>query len=329
MAGMKKVSIAIPTLNRANYLRLALRSALAQTHGEIEVVVSNNASTDNTVEVLTEFSSDSRLRVLTQLETLSMAENWNACVAAATGDFFLLLSDDDILLPEAISCLLKAFDGGPMPEAEVAMAFCRGEVIDEKGVVFRTGPSYPDFEPAETTILEFFNGRRLVWPCCILYRRSDLGAGYSSEYPLANDVAKLVRITVRRGYTVFVNQVLAQYRMHRSVTNTTAVEDWHRDLNKIAEMAISELRARGRGDESLYEEIRAASRRLNTRMIPDVLNQRYGKNKLGAVRAYVSHARYFASMFGVFMLCVGFADLFAPRFAPVGRKMYRKLRGRT
>ncbi len=241
MSANRLVTIAIPTLNRAAYLKLAASSALAQTYKNFEIVISNNASTDNTAEVIAEIARDPRVRVLTQTKTLEMADNWNACVAATTGHYFLMLSDDDILEPEAIEALVSAFEDGPVPEPEVGMAFCRGKVIDENGKVFRTGPAYPEFEPASETILQFFDGKRLIWPCCILYRRSDLGEGYAKEYPLANDVAKMVRILAKRGHTVFVNRILAQYRMHRSVTNKAVIEDWHRDLIEIAELAIARV----------------------------------------------------------------------------------------
>lgn len=81
---MPKVTIAIPTRNRVGYLRLALDSAQQQTLEDIEIVVSDNRCTDGTAEMLAAMT-DPRLCVLYQKQDLSMVENWNSCVAAATG----------------------------------------------------------------------------------------------------------------------------------------------------------------------------------------------------------------------------------------------------
>src|SRR4051794_12551277 len=83
--GRPFVTIAIPTFNRADLLVDCLRSALAQTYSAFEVVVSDNASTDHTQEVLSRFT-DRRLRVIRQDRNIGLLPNWNACLAAAKGD---------------------------------------------------------------------------------------------------------------------------------------------------------------------------------------------------------------------------------------------------
>lgn len=138
-----KVTIAIPTLNRVNYLKLAIASSLAQTYKNIEIVISDNVSEDGTPELLASYASDPRIRLLRQTERLDMVGNWNACLAAATGEYFLLLSDDDMLEAEAIEALLSAFTSSAVPTDEVGMAYCGGFVIDENGNELRQAPSCP------------------------------------------------------------------------------------------------------------------------------------------------------------------------------------------
>lgn len=92
------VTIAIPTRNRATLLQDCLASALAQTYPNIEVLVSDNASTDATLETLKSFN-DLRLRVLTNSENIGLIGNWNKCVREAAGEYFIILSDDNILAP--------------------------------------------------------------------------------------------------------------------------------------------------------------------------------------------------------------------------------------
>src|SRR6266567_6107791 len=89
-----KVTIAIPTWNRAEKVVKAIDSALNQAYNNIEVIVSDNASTDNTINLLDAYSDD-RLIVLKQSVNCGMANNWNECLNRSSGDYFILLSDDD------------------------------------------------------------------------------------------------------------------------------------------------------------------------------------------------------------------------------------------
>ena len=73
-------------------------SALAQTYANIEVLVSDNASTDDTLAVLRSFD-DPRLRVLTSAENTGLVGNWNKCVREAAGAYLIIMSDDNTLLP--------------------------------------------------------------------------------------------------------------------------------------------------------------------------------------------------------------------------------------
>jgi glycosyltransferase involved in cell wall biosynthesis len=107
-------SIAIPTYNRAATLERAVRSALAQTHVDLEVVVSDNASTDATGEVLQRLAaSDARLRWVRQDANHGMVANLNAAAALARGDHVMLLSDDDWLAPRCLEATLAALRARP------------------------------------------------------------------------------------------------------------------------------------------------------------------------------------------------------------------------
>src|SRR5215475_3350991 len=95
------VTIAIPTFNRSAWVQDCVLSALAQTYEHFEVVVSDNASTDATQDVLKEFQ-DVRLRVVRQPINIGLIGNWNACLAAASGEFIVFVSDDDRIAPQML-----------------------------------------------------------------------------------------------------------------------------------------------------------------------------------------------------------------------------------
>lgn len=101
-----KVSILLPTYKRADYLREAIASALAQTYRNIEVLVLDDASPDHTPEVAAEFAGDTRLRYIRHEKNRGIVGNWAAGMEAASGEFFCILHDDDTFEPEFVETLL-------------------------------------------------------------------------------------------------------------------------------------------------------------------------------------------------------------------------------
>lgn len=95
---MAKFTIGIPTFNRAGLLRTALKAALTQTHDEVEIIVSDNASTDNTAEVAREFGS--RVRYFRNDTNLGASANFCRLVELATGEYFSWLQDDDCIFSQ-------------------------------------------------------------------------------------------------------------------------------------------------------------------------------------------------------------------------------------
>lgn len=102
------VSIAMPTYNRADsYLKEALQSALAQTYRNIEIIVSDNCSSDETEAVVKRFQ-DNRIRYFKQTENIGSKNNINFCLAQARGKYFQLLFDDDVIDPDFLELCIKA-----------------------------------------------------------------------------------------------------------------------------------------------------------------------------------------------------------------------------
>jgi glycosyltransferase involved in cell wall biosynthesis len=123
------VSILIPTYNRADYLRDAIRSALAQTHENLEVLILDDASPDHTPQVAAEFADDPRLRYIRHPKNLGIADNWRAGIEAATGEFFCILHDDDTFEPAFVDALLAPL----MKDETLILTFCDHWVMDTQG----------------------------------------------------------------------------------------------------------------------------------------------------------------------------------------------------
>lgn len=111
-----RLSILLPTRNGGAQLEDCIRSVLSQPDPELELVVSDNASDDVTVQVLRSFDGDQRMKVVRQPEPLSVTDNWLAALRAATGDHVLLLGDDDGLLEGAVARLAALLERHDHPD---------------------------------------------------------------------------------------------------------------------------------------------------------------------------------------------------------------------
>jgi glycosyltransferase involved in cell wall biosynthesis len=108
------ISVAIATYNRAAMVRQAIESALAQSRPPDEIVVSDDASTDGTRQVLAALAAaDSRLRVLARERNSGGVPNWNAAIAATRGDLIAWCSDDDRFLEDHLRASAEYLESNP------------------------------------------------------------------------------------------------------------------------------------------------------------------------------------------------------------------------
>ena len=101
------VSIGIPAY-KATYLKEAIDSVLNQTYTKFELIIVNDKSPENIEEIISTYN-DKRIRYYKNEDNLgktSIVLNWNKCLSYANGDFFVLLCDDDIMLPNFIATML-------------------------------------------------------------------------------------------------------------------------------------------------------------------------------------------------------------------------------
>ncbi len=101
-----RISIGVPAYNQGQYLAETLDSLLNQTVPPAEIVVSDNHSTDETPDILRRY--EGRVRVIRPPEHLPMVAHWNHVVENLTGDWFSLLSSDDVAKPDFVRHLSRA-----------------------------------------------------------------------------------------------------------------------------------------------------------------------------------------------------------------------------
>lgn len=106
------VSVVIPTYNRAEYLREAIESVLAQTYENFELLVLDNCSEDHTTEVVAGFK-DNRIKYLRHQCNIGAEGNWGYGILWAQGEYLSILGDDDQYYPQFLSNRVSAISTSP------------------------------------------------------------------------------------------------------------------------------------------------------------------------------------------------------------------------
>lgn len=128
-----KVTVIIPTYNRAHLLSDSVGSVISQGYDPLEVIVVDDGSTDDTQEVVNRFGSG--VRYLRQ-EKSGVSTARNLGILHATGDYLIFLDSDDVLLPGAVARLAEALDSHP----ECGAAYCGWIETDGPGSVYKRSP---------------------------------------------------------------------------------------------------------------------------------------------------------------------------------------------
>lgn len=255
------VTIAIPTFDRAALLRRCIQSALAQTYENIEILVSDNASPDDTKQVLQEFE-DKRLRILTQNTNIGLLPNWNACLAAARGDYVVFVSDDDTISPFLLSGCMGIIDRHPDLPIVVTLSNFRVPELRQTRPPHMSRFNGSGIRDGADVLLEYLKEEITVAMCSILLRTEVLRSegGFSLDFPQTADVAAWAPILC--GNKVgFINEACATYNFHRESETarlgvTQVLLDGWKVANRISIAADERI-----ADARLRESVRLEARR--------------------------------------------------------------------
>jgi glycosyltransferase involved in cell wall biosynthesis len=131
-----RVSIGLPVQNGQRFLREAIHSILNQTYQDFELIISDNASTDQTHQICEAYAQkDKRIRFYRQPTNVGSAGNFNTVFRLSRGEYFKWAAADDVLEPTFIERCVDVLDADP----EVVLAYPRAIIIDEFKKVFRQG----------------------------------------------------------------------------------------------------------------------------------------------------------------------------------------------
>jgi glycosyltransferase involved in cell wall biosynthesis len=226
-----KVSILIPVYNRADIVQETLDSAVNQTYRNIEVIVVDNRSTDDTYEVITEYAAKHPcVRAYQNERNLGPALNWQRCLDRATGQYVKILWSDDLIGPTFVEkCLPFLVDND-----DVGFAFTGTELFSDE-----TGKRRRQYFIGETGL---HDSRRFIEECLLdgpfpdspgnaLFRKKDFESNLLIDIPnrIGSDFKmhtmgtdSLIFLLTARAYPkfAFVSETLSFYRASGdSITN--------------------------------------------------------------------------------------------------------------
>lgn len=221
------VSIGIPTYNRANsYLKQALLSAVNQTYKNIEIIVSDNCSSDDTESVVKSFN-DPRIRYCRQKDNIGPLDNRNFCLEQSQGEYFLLLFDDDVIDGDFISTCMSAVTS----DSEPGIILTGAREIDSKGRVLSAAHNNVSGYSTGDFILGWFGRKVPLYLCSTLFntmRLKQLG-GFHSKTNRYDDVVAEVQLAAKYG-RVDIFDIKASFRRHgANVGKTVPYHEWCED----------------------------------------------------------------------------------------------------
>ncbi|MBI2307249.1 MAG: glycosyltransferase [Rhodocyclales bacterium] len=211
------VSIAIPAYRHAKYIETCLASVCAQTYPELELVLIDDGSPDDTFEVASRFLDAHRDRfrriVLERRENRGVSANSNACIEACSGEWVHLLGSDDRLYPEKVARIQAAIAEWSVPD--LALVHTDTDTIDADGMVrpVRRTDRHAPPGPDHAAYRWLFHHNLISNPSIALRRDAFLAiGGFDPTLPL-EDIDCWLRLSAR--YAIGrVPEVLASYRKH-------------------------------------------------------------------------------------------------------------------
>ena len=221
------VSVIIPVFNKENYVSSAIESVLSQTHVQLEVIVVNDGSTDNSLEAVNSFT-DSRIHVIDQANQ-GVERARNLGFSKSIGSFIVFLDADDLMGSDRLTKQIDLFNSDP----NLVLVGTWANVIDHSGNLI--GSICPNTSNVAIQLGHLF--RNQFVSSSVMVRRSAItngiifdetgGTRFAEDFDLWNRV-------LRNGLAINIPEILTSYRrlnVSRSQSNDSSLLDSARDIS--------------------------------------------------------------------------------------------------
>lgn len=255
MSAAPTVSVLIKSYNHARYVARTIESVLTQSFQDFEIVVTDDASTDGTLEVLRGFT-DPRIKLTALPRNQGISGAMNATVARARGRYLAILNSDDFALPDRLRRQVAFLDAHP----DISLVFGLPVTVDETGMPrppetdFELPLRLPDFSRRSWLRQLFFSGNCLCSPTAMIRRESYATVGAYDR-----------RLTNLQDVDMWVRMLKAGLRFHVLPDRVTAFRVRDNDVNMSARRIDTVLRTEFEAtkvlahyatfDDALFEEV--------------------------------------------------------------------------
>jgi len=254
-----KVSVVMSVYNGARYVQQAVDSILSQSFQDLEFVVVDDGSTDDTMQILAAYD-DPRLVLVENERNLGLTRSLNRGIALSRGELIARQDADDISLPQRLQRQIAYLDAHP----GVGLLGSGSRWIDADGNIIRE--SRPPTEPARLQAImlgsvPFLHGTFVFRRECL----ADLGGGYDERMPVAQDCDLFLRLS-ERWDVANLPDILYVHRRHGHTVTASRLDEQIHYLRLAQQATIKRRLAYGRARLGLPAErvpawVEAAPRR--------------------------------------------------------------------
>ena len=222
------ISIVIPTYNHANFLKAAIESVIAQTYQNWQVIIVNNFSDDNTIQIVDGFNDD-RIKLINFRNNGVIAASRNEGIRNSVGEYVAFLDSDDVWKPEKLARCVEELNAGND-------IVCHGELWTGRGKKSRVVMYGPLSRATYSKLL--YHGNCISTSATVV-RRSILvrlgGFDERPEFITAEDYDLWMRIAEVTKKIAFIAEALGEFRRHGGNASNAVIRNMLAELEVISD----------------------------------------------------------------------------------------------
>lgn len=226
------VSVPVLTYNAAEFVEETLESIYNQTYQNIQLIISDDCSKDNTVEIVEKWCNQTRvkerfadIKIITVPKNTGIPANYNRCVNASDGEWIKMISGDDALLPNCILDNVKHVLENPSIKVLYSYLKIYRNTFEESNFIRLSPASFPShiITPQITALEQYqlllVSDRIQFTPSMFLNKEAILNAGLPKESLFSEDFQTKLNLT-KAGFKLhFFEKETVLYRQHEMATN--------------------------------------------------------------------------------------------------------------
>ncbi len=225
------VSILIPTYNRPHYFKIALESALAQTYSNIEIIIGDDSTNDETATLIREqyLPNYKNITYIRNTPTLGQFHNDLMLIEKSNGEYINFLMDDDVFYKHKIQKMMTYFEQDPNKNLALVTSY-RVRIDDHGNLIGDSHPTqrlYSEDTPLNGIFLGNWmlkGGHNIIGePTTTLFRKELLTEPFGTlkerQYSCSVDMASWISL-LSKGNAIYISEPLSQFRYHVWTTNT-------------------------------------------------------------------------------------------------------------